>query len=211
MKKVILFLFIVGIGLCIKAQTHRLANGEPYDIFLSVRPAYIMPFNDLKTNYEWGAGVNFLLEYQFQEKKVSVGIELGYNYFYPTTYKVAFLPRKHLWSASQVPLTVFGNYYFTKNEKLKPYIGLGFGVLWGKYDYSLSTEANRDVFYGYYLRDYEGQADWFFGVVPRCGFMFSLDHRNAFGFELGYQHYINSGNVRIQTFTAALNYTYIID
>ncbi|MDR1725765.1 MAG: porin family protein [Bacteroidales bacterium] len=194
------------------AQRHRLTNGEPYDIFMSIRPYYMVVQGDLSKNYEWGVGGNLLLEFQLQDIKLSAGLEIGYNYFYPKTYKVDFLPRKYLWSASQIPLTLFCNYYFTKNEKLKPYIGLGLSTVYGKYDYSLSNEKNMSVEFGYYLRDYEGQSGWHFGFVPRLGFMFSLDHKNAFGFELGYQYYFSNGNMeQMQNFTAGLNYTFIID
>ncbi|MDR0790164.1 MAG: hypothetical protein LBO06_05170 [Bacteroidales bacterium] len=212
MKKIVVLLFILSFSICASAQRHRLANGEPYDIFLSVRPSFSLPQSDLAKNYEWGVGGNLLVEFQLQEKKVSMGLAVGYNYFYPKTYKIAFLPRKHLWAANQIPLTVFCNYYFTKNEKLKPYIGLGLSTAWGKYDYSLSNEANMEEVYGYYLREYEGQSGWHFGIAPRCGFMFTLDHQNAFGFEVGYQYYLKNNIMEsMQTFTAALNYTFIID
>ena len=212
MKKTVILLFVLSLCVGASAQRLRLANNEPYDIFLSVRPSYLLPQADLAKNYDWGLGCNFLLEFQLQEKKMSMGLEIGYNYFHPKTYKIAFLPRKNLWAATQIPLTVFYNYYFTKNEKLKPYIGLGLSTAWGKYDYSLSNEANKEEVHGYYLREHEGQSGWHFGVVPRCGFMFTLDHRNAFGIEFGYQYYLKNNLLEaVQGFTAALNYTFIID
>ncbi|MDR1005383.1 MAG: porin family protein [Bacteroidales bacterium] len=212
MKKILITLFLTSVSLFGFAQSHRLANGEPYDIFISLRPSFIMTQADVAKNYQWGVGTNLLLEYQFQEIKLSAGIEIGYNYLNPKTYKLSFLPRKHLWTGTQIPLTLFGNYYFTKNEKLKPYIGLGLSAMWGKYDYSLSSDANKNIDRGYYLREYEGISGWHFGIVPRCGFMFSLDHQNAFGFEVGYQYYLKNGLLEpVQNLTIAFNYTFIID
>jgi opacity protein-like surface antigen len=209
MRKIFILIVILSTALAATAQRHRLSNGEPYDIFLSVRPSYLYLQEDLTKNYQWGAGTNFVLEFQFQEIKVGAGVEIGYNYFSPKSYKLRFLPRKFLWAANQVPITFYCNYYFTKNEKLKPYIGLGIGAVWGKYDYSLSNADNMDY---YYLRDYEGQSGWHIGVVPRVGFMFSLDHRNAFGLEFGYQYYLKNDKLeQMQSITAALNYTFIID
>lgn len=198
---------------------HRLANGEPYDIFYMVKPTYFKAVGDyFPVNYNKGAGLNLALEYQFQEIKFGVGVELGYTYMKSNTYKIRFLPRKFLNDASQVPFTVYVNYYlhnqesyFNFGDRLKPYIGVGFGAIWGKYDYSLSTEANKDYdSFGYYLRNYEGQAGIRFGILPRVGLLIATD-RHAFGFELGFQHYFSMGRLETQSqFSAGLTYSYVI-
>ena len=51
--------------------------------------------------------------------------------------------------------------YYIFNERIKPYVGLGIGTIWGRYDYSLSTEESTEE---YYLRDFEGQSGWRFGL-----------------------------------------------
>jgi opacity protein-like surface antigen len=213
MKKIAILAILISISLCVSAQRHRLSNGEPYDIFLSVRPSFVMLNADLDKNYQWGVTTNFVLEFQLQETKLGFGAEIGYNYFNPKSYKLDFLPRKYLWSAHQVPLTVYCNYYFTKNEKLKPYIGLGLGVVYGVYDYSLSSPENMALEEnGYYLREYEGQGGWHFGVVPRLGFMFTLNHKHAFGIEAAYQYYLKNDRMeQMQNMLFGLTYTFIID
>lgn len=208
MKKIISILIVCAFITSLSAQNrHRLDSGEPYDIFLSVRGHYLMTQGDIKDNYKWGCGGEFQVEFQYQELKLSWGLTLGYDRFQPETAKLDYLQTKQTFVAQQVPFTVFCNYYLF-NEKIKPYIGLGLGVVWGRYDYSLSEENIAE----YYNRDFEGQSGLKFGVIPRVGVMFSLDHRNGFGVEFGMQNYFKQEKLQKQTtFSATLQYTYIID
>ncbi|MDD3286397.1 hypothetical protein SDC9_25486 [bioreactor metagenome] len=223
MKKLFVLL-VFALMLCLsntaKSQDyHRLANGEPYDIFYIAKPAFFSAYGDyFPVNYDKGAGINFALEYQFQEIKVGVGVELGYTFMKSNSYKIKYLPRKFLNDASQIPLTIYVNYYlhnqesyFSFGDRLKPYVGIGFGAIWGKYDYSLSTDANKDYdAFGYYLREYEGQAGIRVGILPRIGLLISGE-RHAFGFEAGYQHYFSLGRLEQQQhFSVGLTYCYII-
>ena len=210
MKKIFLTLLLVlTLGTVSQAQDrHRLGGGEPYDVFLSFRGQYFMPQDNFKDNYAWGAGTEFQIEFQYQEIKLSWGVGLGYDRFQPQTLKWDFLPTKQLFVAQQVPLTLFCNYYIL-NERIKPYVGIGFCVVWGRYDYSFSSEEN---IIEYYNRDFEGQSGFKFGWMPKVGCMFSLDHKNGFGLELGMQNYLKQDRLEKQTtFSATLQYTYIID
>lgn len=199
---------------------HRLSNGEPYDIFYTIKPAYFKAYgNDFTKNYIDGFGSNFGLEYQFQEIRLSIGAELGYAYFNGNSYKIKYLPRKYVKGASQVPFTLYFNYYFHNEEsyfsfadRLKPYIGFGFGAIWGKYDYSLSNETNKDYdSFGYYLREYEGQGGIRVGLLPRAGLLIATEN-HAFGFEVSFQNYYSLGRLeRQQHFSYGLTYVYVID
>ncbi|MCH3923526.1 MAG: hypothetical protein LKE30_01215 [Bacteroidales bacterium] len=210
MKKFALILIVVLF--CVinsNAQDrHRLSNGQPYDVFLSVKGHFLKPLSNLSDNYKWGAGGNISVEYQYQEIKLSWGFSLGYDRFQPKTLKRQFLPTKQTFVAQQAPFVVFVNYYFF-NEKVKPYIGCGFGAMWGKYDYSFSNTANINE---YYNRDYEGQSGFHFGVLPHVGLMISTNHRDGFGIEFGLENYFKNDRLeKLSTFSATLNYTYIID
>jgi outer membrane protein W len=221
MKRVgILFLLVslLGFNNASSQDYHRLSNGEPYDIFYSVKPLAFKTFGDFTKNYIWGAGFSASIEYQFQEVKIGVGAELGFSYVKGTSYKIEFLPRKFVKDAQQVPFTLYANYYFHNEEsyysfwdRLKPYAGIGFGAIWGLYDYSLSNDANKsDDSFGYYLRDYEGQSGFRVGLIPRVGLMVAMDH-HAIGFEASFQHYFSLGRLeKQQQYSIALTYTYII-
>ena len=186
---------------------HRLTGGEPYDVFLSFRGHYLMTQDNFKDNYQWGAGGDFQVEFQYQEIKLSWGVSLGYDRFQPDSAKIQYLPTKQNFVAWQVPLTVFCNYYFF-NEKIKPYVGIGLGAVYGRYDFSLSKENFND----YYYRDFEGQSGIKFGWMSRVGCMFSLNHKHGFGLEFGMQNYFANKKLEKQTtFSATLQYTYIID
>ncbi|MBR1769722.1 MAG: hypothetical protein IJ748_04610 [Bacteroidales bacterium] len=208
MKRIISILTVLAfIGTLAAQNRHRLSSGEPYDVFLSLRGHYLMTRDNFKDNYQWGAGGEFQLEFQYQETKLSWGISLGYDRFQPETAKIQYLPTKQNFVAQQVPFTLFANYYFF-NEKIKPYVGIGLGAVWGRYDYSLSDENFDD----YYYRDFEGQSGIKFGYMPRLGCMFSLNHKHGFGLEFGMQSYFAADKLQKQTtFSATLQYTYIID
>jgi len=223
MKKIFLLVFTLIICFSYNANSqdyHRLSNGEPYDIFYIIKPAYFQAYGtDFTKNYVDGFGSNFALEYQFQEVKLGVGVELGYSYIRGNSYKIKYLPRKYVKNLSQVPLSIYANYYFQNQEtyfsfldRLKPYVGIGFGVIWGIYDYSLSNEQNKDYdSFGYYLREYEGQGGIRVGVLPRAGLLFATD-RHCFGFEIGFQHYFQSDRLeKQQQFSYGLTYIYVID
>ncbi|MDY6403176.1 MAG: hypothetical protein SPK52_04010 [Synergistales bacterium] len=210
MKKIF---YLSVILLCLSASNsfsqnrHRLTGGEPYDVFLSFRGHYLITQDNFKDNYQWGAGGDFQVEFQYQEVKLSWGVSLGYDRFQPESAKIQYLPTKQNFAAWQVPLTVFCNYYFF-NEKIKPYVGIGLGAVYGRYDFSLSKENFND----YYYRDFEGQSGIKFGYMPRVGCMFSLNHKNGFGLEFGMQSYFKNKKLEKQTtFSATLQYTYIID
>jgi len=199
---------------------HRLKNKEPYDIFYIAKPFFLQSKgNDLTKNYNNGAGINLGLEYQFQELNLGLGFELGYAYINPNSYKIKYLPRKYLFTANQIPFTVYTNYYLHNEatyynflDRIKPYVGLGLGVIWGRYDYSLSSDANKsDNDFGYYLREYEGQSGLRVGLLPRAGIIFATE-QNAFGFELGYQTYFSWDRLEPQShLTLGLTYVYIIE
>ncbi|MCF0210735.1 MAG: hypothetical protein HUK18_05450 [Bacteroidales bacterium] len=210
MKRFVIAMLLVVMGLTnfAQAQRHRLSSGEPYDVFLSLKGQYFMTQDNFKDNYLWGAGGEFQIEFQYQEAKISWGFGLGYDRFQPKTMKRPYLPTKQLFVAQQVPVTLFCNYYIL-NERIKPYVGLGLGVVWGRYDYSFSNAENINE---YYNREFEGQSGFRFGWIPRVGCMISLDHKNGFGIELGMQNYLKQDRLEKQTtFSAALQYTYIID
>lgn len=223
MKKVFLIAFTLMVCFSFNANSqgyHRLSNGQPYDIFYIVKPAFFMAYgDDFTKNYVSGFGANVALEYQFQEAKVGVGVEMGYSFIEGNSYKIKYLPRKFAKNLSQVPLTVYANYYLHNQEsyfsffdRLKPYIGIGFGAIWGIYDYSLSNEENKDYdSFGYYLREYEGQGGIRLGILPRAGLLFATDN-HAFGFEVGFQHYFKSDRLeKQQQFSYGLTYIYVID
>jgi opacity protein-like surface antigen len=210
MKKIlVLALVCIALSTNINAQNrHRLTGGAPFDVFVSLRGNYIMPQDNFKDNYKWGAGGKVQVEFQYQELKLSWGLSLGYDRFQPKTLKWDYLPTKQLFVAQQAPLTLFVNYYFF-NEKIKPYVGIGGGIVWGRYDYSFSNEANIQE---YYNRDFEGQSGFKFGWIPRVGIMFSLDHKNAFGLEGSMENYLKNDRLEKQTtYSVTLQYTYIID
>ena len=79
MKKIFLLVFTLIICFSYNANSqdyHRLSNGEPYDIFYIIKPAYFQAYGtDFTKNYVDGFGSNFALEYQFQEIKVGVGVD----------------------------------------------------------------------------------------------------------------------------------------
>ena len=91
MKKQILILTLILTSLCAFSQRHRLANGEPYDIFLQVKPMGGMALGDFAKNNTYIYGSHFALEFQLQETKLGIGLEFGYNYCVPMAYKRPFL------------------------------------------------------------------------------------------------------------------------
>ena len=223
MKKFILltFTFLISFSFYANSQSyHRLSNGEPYDIFYIVKPAYFQAYgDDFTKNYDFGFGSNFALEYQFQEIKIGLGVEMGYSFIYGNSSKIKYLPRKYVKNLNQVPLTIYANYYLHNQEsyysffdRLKPYVGIGFGAIWGVYDYSLSNDKNKDYnSFGYYLREYEGQGGIRFGLLPRAGLLIATDN-HAFGFEIGFQHYFKSDRLeKQQQLSYGLTYIYVID
>lgn len=200
-------------------ERHRLRNGEPYDIFYVVKPYFMNSQADLAVNYNKGFGSTFGIEYQFQEAKISVGAEIGYAYINPNSFKKPFLPRKHLFAANQIPFSVYANYYLHNEEtyynfldRLKPYVGFGLGAIWGRYDYSLSTEENKQNGYGgYYQREYEGQSGFRVGFTPRIGLLIATT-KHAFGVEYGLQYYFASDRLeKQQQYSLGLTYIYIIE
>jgi len=223
MKKVFLLAFTLIIGFNFNANSqsyHRLSNGQPYDIFYIIKPAYFKAYgDDFTKNYVSGAGFNLGLEYQFQEIKLGLGVEMGYSFIQGNSYKIKYLPRKYVKNLSQVPLTIYANYYLHNQEsyfsffdRLKPYVGIGVGAIWGNYDYSLSNEDNKDYdSFGYYLREYEGQGGIRVGILPRAGLLFATDNY-SFGFEIGFQQYFQSDRLeKQQQITYGFTYMYIID
>lgn len=201
MKKIYLILLLTtlfGFSNQTMAQDgHRLANGEPYDIFYTVKPYYVHPMgSSLTKNYKMGWGGTLGLEFQFQEKNIGIGAELGYANLAGKSAKIQYLPRKYLFNANQIPFTIYCNYYLHNEttyydfiDRIKPYVGLGFGFIWGKYDYSLSNEENKSPDnFGYYLRDYEGQSGFRFGVSGRAGILYAT-RRQSFGAEVSFQNY----------------------
>ena len=71
MKKIFL---IIVVALCCSnifaQQRHRLSNGEPYDIFLSVRPTAGMALGDFNKNYTYIYGADLAFEMQLEETKL---------------------------------------------------------------------------------------------------------------------------------------------
>jgi outer membrane protein W len=123
-------------------------------------------------------------------------------------YKRPFVPTKNNWASHQVPMILNVNYYIF-NERIKPYVGLGIGTIWGRYDYSLSSEESTEE---YYLRDFEGQNGWRFGLTPKVGLMISMDHKHGFGLEFSLPYQFGFNRLETQyTINLGLNYTYIID
>ncbi len=223
MKKFFVLL-VFALTLCFSNFTysqdyHRLANGEPYDILYTVKPAFYMATGKyFPVNYNNGLGGTIGLEYLFQEIKVGVGVELGYVFMNANTYKIKHLPRKLLNDAHQIPFTIFANYYlrnhesyFSFSDRIRPYVGLGFTSIWGKYDYSLSTEENKQYdSFGYYLREYEGQAGIRVGFLGRLGLQI-LTERHAFGVECGFYHYFAGERLEEQQMLSfGLTYSFII-
>lgn len=223
MKKIYIILLVSLVFLSqnlFSQERHRLTKSkEPYDIFYTFKPYYLIPKGDyLPKNYNIGAGMNFGLEYQFQEIKLGIGVELGYAIINPNTYKIKYLPKKHLFAAHQVPFSIYTNYYLLNQEsyynfwdRLKPYVGVGLSAIWGRYDYSLSNEDNKkDDVFGYYLRDYEGQAGIRLGFLSKAGLLIS-GNNHAFGFEFGYQHYFAWDRLEPQQhITYGFTYIYIM-
>lgn len=208
MKKQILILALILTSLYAFSQRHRLANGEPYDIFFQVKPMGGIALGDFAKNNTYIYGSHFALEFQLQETKLGIGLEFGYNYCVPMAYKRPFVPTKNNWTSHQVPMILNVNYYIF-NERIKPYVGLGIGTIWGRYDYSLSSEESTEE---YYLRDFEGQNGWRFGLTPKVGLMISMDHKHGFGLEFSLPYQFGFNRLETQyTINLGLNYTYIID
>ncbi|MBQ7984770.1 MAG: hypothetical protein IJ250_03940 [Bacteroidales bacterium] len=217
MKKIIITLILCFVYAGINAQDRHRAGDSPYDLFLSVRGCYHLVQDNFKDNYSWGAGGKIVAEWQYQEIKLSWGISMGYSRYQPKWLKWDFVPTKQLFVAQEIPVTLFVNYYFF-NNKVKPYVGVGGSVMWGKYDYSFSNMENTYTtgrytnLDEYYYKDFEVEGGFKFGVIPHVGFMFSLDHRNAFGAEFSWDKYFSNGRLEKQNnYTATLYYTYIID
>ena len=217
MKKIIVAALLGVISLTAIAQDRHRAGDQPYDIFLSVRPTYYILQDNFLDNYDWGAGGKAVVEWQYQELKISWGLSLGYNRYQPKWEKRPYVPVKQLFVAQEIPVTLFVNYYFF-NNKVKPYVGIGGCALWGKYDYSFSV-ADNDYTSGrynnkdeYFYRDFEAESGFKFGVLPHVGLMFSLDHKHGFGFEAGMEKFFANGRLeKQQTYSIAVYYTYIID
>ena len=147
-------------------------------------------------------------EIQMEETRLGFGLELAYNYCVPQSFKRNYLQTKYNWAAHQVPVFLTANYYFY-NEVFKPFVGIAVGTVWGKYDYSLSTEASTEE---YYLRDFEGQSGWRFAFAPKVGLLISTNHKHAFGLELSMPYCFEAWRLENQySFNAALTYTFIID
>ena len=209
MKRIFFLLALVFVSnIAFSQQRHRLSNGEPNDIFLSVKPTGGIAYGDFSKNYTYVYGTSIGLEIQLEETRLGLGVELGYNYCVPMAIKWDFLPAKYNWGAHQFPILFNTNYYFY-NEMFKPFIGLGIGAVWGRYDYSLSSETSAEH---YYLREFEGQSGWRFSLVPRVGFLISTNHIHAFGLEFSAPYCLNAWRLENQlSFNLSLNYTFIID
>ncbi len=214
----VLMIFLIGLS-NLYSQGRRLDTGEPYTIFYILKGHYLSSMSELDKNYNWGTGGSLSIEYQFKETKLGLGLEMGYSWVNPNLYKIQYLPTKELFPANQIPLTLYANYYILNEstyynffDRIKPYVGLGLGTIWGRYDYSLSTEENkRQVKEGYYLRDFEGQSGFRLGVLPRVG-VFIATPKHGFGVEAGYQYYHKNGRLETQShYTLGLTYIYVVD
>ena len=167
-----------------------------------------MTQGDFNKNYTYLYGGGLAFEIQMEETRLGFGLELAYNYCVPQSFKRNYLQTKYNWAAHQVPVFLTANYYFY-NEVFKPFVGIAVGTVWGKYDYSLSTEASTEE---YYLRDFEGQSGWRFAFAPKVGLLISTNHKHAFGFELSMPYCFEAWRLENQySFNAALTYTFIID
>ncbi len=209
MKKTILLIMMTVLALDVSAQQrHRFANGEPYDLFFSIKPVGGMAIGEFNKNTTYLYGAHFAFELQMEETRLGLGLELGYNYCVPQSHKIKYLPAKYNWAAHQVPIMFTANYYLY-NESIKPFVGLAVGTIWGRYDYSLSTEESiKD----YYLRDFEGQSGLRLAIEPRVGLLYSHNHRHAFGLEVSLPYAVKSGRLESQySLNIGLNYTFIID
>lgn len=217
MKKIIVVAIACLFGLTAFTQDRHRAGDQPYDVFISFRPTYYMLQDNFVDNYDWGAGGKVVAEWQYQEWKFSWGVSLGYNRYQPKSAKRSFIKTKQLAVAQEIPIVLFANYYFF-NHKVKPYVGIGVTATWGKYDYSFSRmknnytnglQSNWDY---YFYQEFEMESGFKFGVIPHLGLMFSLDHRNGFGFEIGMERLFENGRLEKQnTFSGTIYYTYIID
>ncbi|MBR1774527.1 MAG: hypothetical protein IJ759_03280 [Bacteroidales bacterium] len=217
MKKIIIAVLLSVVSLTAFSQDRHRAGDQPYDIFVSLRPTYYILQDNFLDNYDWGAGGKVNIEWLYQELHLSWGISVGYNRYQPKWLKWDFVPTKQLFVAQEIPIILNFNYYPFVN-KVKPYIGVGLSAMWGKYDYSFSImknnyttglESNLDR---YYYQEFEMESGFKFGVIPHVGLMFSLDHKNGFGFEVGMERYFSNGRMEKQnTLSGTIYYTYIID
>ncbi|MCI6800125.1 MAG: hypothetical protein MR891_00590 [Bacteroidales bacterium] len=209
MKKIFLILVMaLCCGNIFAQQRHRLSNGEPYDIFLSVRPTAGMALGDFNKNYTYIYGADLAFEMQLEETKLGLGVTIGYNYCVPQSFKLSYLPAKYNWAAHQVPILLTANYYLY-NEVFKPFVGIGIGAVWGRYDYSLSSQASINQ---YYLQDFEGQSGWRATIVPKVGLLVSTNHRHGFGIEFSLPYCFGAWRLETQySANVAFNYTFIID
>jgi hypothetical protein len=217
MKKIIVVVLLSLICWPLFSQDRHRVGDQPYDIFVSFRPTYYSLQDNFKDNYKWGLGGKVNIEWLYQELHLAWGISVGYNRYQPKSLKWDFVPTKQLFVAQEIPITLNLNYYPFVN-KVKPYIGVGLSAMWGKYDYSFSemennyTDGLNTNLERYYYQEFEMESGFKFGIIPHVGLMFSLDHKNGFGFEVGLERYFANGRLEKQnTLSGTIYYTYIID
>jgi hypothetical protein len=125
---------------------------------------------------------------------VGVGIDVGWNTFYKKvpndtyTRGNASLTGKQFRYQNTFPILAVGNYYFSPDQKLRPFVGLGLGTMYNvrdtqMYVYSLEQDA------------------WHFVMCPQAGILYELGYTTQLYVGLKYNVGLQSGD-----FTQGQNY-----
>lgn len=209
------------LGNSLFAQRLRLGSGTPYDVFIGVRGGVVVPQGNMAAIQLPGGGGKVFAEFQLQEKKIGIGLEVGADYH---GSKHLYYPALNTWENGQpvrfmyptkasvkIPLSLYANYYLL-NESVKPYLGVGIGLLHGGYDQAyllpdsvMGMPDKQKLQVDYY-------SGWQLGGLVKVGFSYALNHRHLFGIEGAYNYYLK--RTKLITYThygISLYYAYIFD
>ena len=205
----------------LSAQRLRLGGGTPFDVFIGVKGGTVVPRQDMSAMQQPGGGVKVFAEFQLQEQRVGLGLELGADYYgskhlyftelntWENGQPVRFMyPTK---SSVKIPLSIYANYYFV-NESIKPYVGAGVGILNGGYDNAyllpdsvLGMPDKQKLHVDYY-------SGWQFGGLVKVGLAYAWQHKHLFGVEGNYNYYLKREKMMAYThYGISLYYAYIFD
>jgi opacity protein-like surface antigen len=167
-------------------------------------PAFPLGENAVAVNRSgWrGAGVETGI---FLSKRFSLGVSANWHVFYNaagatsvTTPDNATYSGRGYRYVNAVPLFATGHYYFGNGDRLTPYVGVGAGTIYRRYDILVGNYDFR-------------RSGWQFGLFPEAGLQYPVGRGVRFGVNARYNYGFGNGNVARSSYLNAnvgLTFTY---
>jgi hypothetical protein len=167
-------------------------------------PAFPLGENTASVNRSgWrGAGIETGI---FLSSRFSLGVSANWHAFYQPAGETAVRTPDHTTYAGRgfryvnaVPLFATGHYYFGNVAGLTPYVGVGAGAIYRRYDILVG---------GYDFR----RSGWQFGLFPELGLQYPVGPGVRIGVNARYNYGFENGNVARSSYLNAnvgLTFTY---